>query len=166
MSEIVQIVKVQMKSKDSGCCFFITTAVFERLTLFWFCELCWWSSWWRRHSRSRPCSSWLPSRQRWFLRAWSLRWRARRRFRPASLELQSTGSDGTFCHCRGPLRSPWVRTRTGEETNNTHTNYWNRNTQIACSHLGLDTNQPLLTLWVSAEMLVTPFNLKSKGASG
>lgn len=25
--------------------------------------------------------------------------------------------------------------------------------------------QPLLTLWVSAEMLVTPFTLKSNGAS-
>ena len=49
---------------------FITSSGY--LTLFWFCVLCWWSSWWRLCIRSLPCASWSPSRRRWFPRAWSL----------------------------------------------------------------------------------------------
>lgn len=37
---------------------------------------------------------------------------------------------------------------------------------IVLERFDLKTVQPLLTLCVSAEMLVTPFTLKSNGASG
>lgn len=86
-----------------------------RLTLLWSCVPCWWSSRWHQCIRSLPCASWLPNRRRWSLRAWSLRWRERRRFLPASLALQSTGSAGTFSHCRGWLRNPLGRTHTGKQ---------------------------------------------------
>lgn len=139
------------------------------LTLFWSCVLCWWPSWWHQHIRSLPCTSWSPSRQRWFLPAWSLQWRARRRSPPASLELRNTGGAGTFYHCRGSLRNPLGRTHTGEQGAKKPQGFkkWTRTKKPKrCPGGRINSTESLLTLWVSAEMLVTPFNLKSKGASG